>query len=262
MTESGMRVVVFGATNRLGRQIWRKALDAGHQVTVYGPSAKELAKETPALRAFQGDTIDAGRIRGAVSGQDAAVVCVGAVWKGVTPDAVTARIVEAMERHDVRRLVVTTSTFDGLEQKSSFWGRLLQTWINANTGRYHRAVQSGDHVPQEGLVRSSSLDWTIVRVPVINDRELGFTERTTNISREEAATFLVRQLDDDSSIHKTLTARGSQSPTAPDGTPPTDVDVAPPTDVAPPQEPPAKGKFDDYPIDPNSEKKGRSWRSR
>ncbi len=37
-----MRVIVFGGTSRLGRQVWRKALDAGHQVTVFGRAVKEL----------------------------------------------------------------------------------------------------------------------------------------------------------------------------------------------------------------------------
>ncbi|MXW61798.1 MAG: NAD(P)H-binding protein [Acidimicrobiaceae bacterium] len=242
-----MRVVVFGGSSRLGRQVWRKALDAGHRVTVYDRWAKERAKEEPALRAYQGDLIDAGRIRGAVSDQDAVIICLGTdLINGVTPLTGTTRIVEAMDRHDVQRLVVATATGDGLDEKKiSIWARIFMPWVRLWGYRWGTHMLGG-HEPQESHVKGSSLDWTIVRVPVVNDKLApGFTERTTNISREDAATFLVRQLDDASSIHKTLTARGSQSPTAPDR--------SPPTDVAPPQEPPAKGKFDDYPLGSGTE---------
>ncbi len=242
-----MRVIVFGGTSRFGRQIWRKALDDGHQVTVFGRWAKELLKEEPALRAIRGDAIDAGRIRGAVSGQDAVIVCLGTdLIEHVTPLTGTSLIMEAMNQRDVKRLVVATTTGDGLDEKEiSMWARIFYPFVRLWGARWGTHML-GAHEPQEREVKESSLDWTIVRVPVINDKLApGFAERTTNISREDAASFLVQQLDDPTNIHRTVTARDSQ------GLPPSDdSDAAPPSDAAS-AETPAKGKFDDYPLDFN-----------
>ncbi len=246
MKGADVRVIVFGASSRLGRQIWRKALDDGNRVTVYGRWAKELVKEEPALRPIQGDAIDAGKIRGAVSGHDAVIVCLGTdLIEHVTPVTGTTRIIDAMVRRDVERLVVATTTGDGLdEEKISMWARIFIPWARLWGARWGTHMLGG-HEPQETVVKESPLDWTIVRVPVINDKlSPGFTERSTNVSREDAATSLVKQLDDPTNIHRTITARDSQ------GLPPSySSDAAPPSGVAPPSdETPAKGKFDDYPV--------------
>ena len=113
----------------------------------------------------------------------------------------------------------------------------------------------GGHAPQEDIIRDSPLDWTIVRAPAINDRLApGFFEHSTNVSREDVASFMVKQLNDLTNNHRTITARSSE------GSPPkSDPHAAEPT----PSEPPSKGKFDDYPLVPGpGTKKRRSSRFR
>lgn len=253
-----MRVIVFGGTSRLGRQVWRKALDDGHQVTVFGRWAKPLSKEEPTLGVIQGDSFDAGAMSGAISRHDAVVVCLGTDYtEQATPVTATKIIVDAMVRHDVKRLVVATTTDDGLDEtKISMKARIFFSFVRLWSSRWGTHLLGG-HGPQERIVKESPLDWTIVRVPVINDKLApGFTERSTNVSREDAGTFLVKQLDEPTSIHRTITARDSQ------GLPPSySSDPTPPSDVAPPSdEPPAKGKFDDYPVGFNEEPQKRKSR--
>lgn len=251
-----MRVIVFGPTSKLGRHVWRKALDSGHQVTVFGRLVKTLTKEEPALRIKMGDSFDAGAMSGAISRHDAVIVCLGTDQRElVTPSTATDIVVDAMVRHDVKRLIVVTTTGDGLDEKKiSFWARVFYMWIGGAALRL-----LGGHGPQEAVVRDSPLDWTIVRVPVINDKLApGFTERSTNLSREDGAEFIVKQLTDLTNNNKAITAPSSDGP--PPSSEPT---PAEPTPAEPtPSEPPSRGKFEDYPLAPGGgSKKRRSWRS-
>ena len=242
-----VKVIVFGGTSWLGRQVWRKALDDGHQVTVFGRWAKELVKKEPALRAIRGDSFDAGAMSSAISRNDAVVVCLGTDYtEHATPTTATRIIVDAMVNRDVKRLVVATTTEDGLDEtKISMRARIFFPFVRLWSTRWGTHMLGG-HEPQEKIVKESPLDWTIVRVPVINDKLApGFTERTTNVSREDAGTYIAKQLDDPTNIHRTVTARDSQ------GRPPSyGSDAAPPSDAAS-AETPAKRKFDDYPLDIN-----------
>ena len=70
-----------------------------------------------------------------------------------------------------------------------------------------------DHVGQEDYVRQSRLDWTIVRPGAFRDGKRtgkyrhGFsgTDKTTKlkISRADVADFMLKQLTDDTYLHKT-----------------------------------------------------------
>ena len=268
-----MRVNVFGATSRLGRQVWRKALDAGHQVTLFGVTlfgrlVKRLSEEEPALKTIMGDLIDAGAVPKAIARQDAVIVCLGTDYteEHAEPAASTNIIVNAMVRYDIKRLVVATTTEDGLHKdKISMMARVFPrfaAWAGTGVGSVGGVGgfgggynMYGGHAPQEDFIRDSPLDWTIVRAPVINDRLApGVSERSTNVSREDVASFMVKQLTDLTNNHRTITARSSE------GSPPTsEPHAAEPT----PSEPPSKGKFDDYPLGPDAgTQKRRSSRFR
>ena len=262
-----MRVIVFGATSQLGRQVWRKALDAGHQVTVFGRAVQELSEEEPALRTIMGDLIDAGAVPKSIVNQDAVIVCLGTDYaeEHAEPPATTNIIVNAMVRYEVKRLVVATTTEHGLYQEKAstvdgifprMMARILPrfaAWAGTDVGvrggysGYGGFQMYGGHAPQEDIIRDSPLDWTIVRAPVINDRLApGWVERSTNVSREDVAIFLVRQLTDLANNHRTITARSSDGP--------------PPPGEPPPSEPHSKGKFDDYPLGPEDAKPTRRSR--
>ncbi|MDE0606446.1 MAG: NAD(P)H-binding protein [Acidimicrobiaceae bacterium] len=175
-----------------------------------------------------------------------------------------SNIVNAMLRHGVRRLVAATTTGEGLHtDKISIMDRTMRrvmprftVWISpgdgtdGSVGGYGALNMHGGHVPQEDVIKDSPLDWTIVRAPVISDSlPRGWFERATNASREAVASFMVQQLTDLSDNHRTITARD------PEGTIPTSEPAA--------AEPPAKGKFDDYPLDSAVEpEKRRRRRSR
>jgi putative NADH-flavin reductase len=71
-----VKVVVFGATGKLGAQLLRQGLAAGHQITALVRDPSQLPPR-PGLVALRGDVLDPSSVVASVAGQDAALWAVG-----------------------------------------------------------------------------------------------------------------------------------------------------------------------------------------
>lgn len=105
-----MKVLVVGAAGKTGRAVVGRAVEQGHRVTAFVHS--DRGYEIPGVEVRAGDASDPAAMSAAVEGQDAVIDTVG----GKTPyrrttleTDVATTIVAAMQRHGVRRLVVTSS---------------------------------------------------------------------------------------------------------------------------------------------------------
>ncbi len=208
-----MKLVIFGATGSIGRQVVEQALEQGHRVTAFARTLTKLNTKLnvqhPHLTHFQGDVMDLTAVEQAVRGQDA-VVCVLGGGKKLTStirSEGTQQIIRAMEKVGVRRLICQSTLGAG-----DSWGNLDFYWKHIMFGLILRQVFV-DHERQEALVRNSHLDWTIVRPGAFIDGPLtghyrhSFpgTDRsiTLKISRADVADFILKQLSDQSSLYQT-----------------------------------------------------------
>jgi putative NADH-flavin reductase len=204
-----MKLLVFGSTGGIGRQVVKQALDQGHTVTAFARNPAKLDIQHTNLKVAQGDVLDSAAVEQAVQGQDA-VLCVlgsGGKRKGTIRSEGTRQIIRAMEKAGVRRFICQTTLGVGDSQ-----GNLDFFWKYIMFGFLLREVFA-DHVLQENYIKQSRLDWTIVRPGAFTDGNLtgkyrhGFpgTDKTTKlkISRADVADFILRQLADDSYLHKT-----------------------------------------------------------
>ena len=100
-----MKLIIFGATGSIGRHLVDRALAQHHRVTAFArrPAALELDHQDLARQA--GDVLDRAAVAAAVAGHDAALVALGAGRRGTVRSVGTKHVIEAMERHGVRRLV-------------------------------------------------------------------------------------------------------------------------------------------------------------
>ncbi len=193
-----MKLIVFGATGKTGRHVWRRALARGHDVTAFTRSAGKLDGGDSGVRVVQGDVMDAGSVASAVAGHDAAVVALGSngLRDKATLAAGTRNVVDGMTRHGVERLVVLSAAGAGESWRQIPWlARLLFMTLLRNI--------HADHEAQEAVVKASALDWTIVRAAILNDEPAsgrctaGNTGPVGRISRADLADFLVGQVNDD-----------------------------------------------------------------
>lgn len=168
-----MQVTVIGASRGSGRAATARLAADGHTVTAFARSIESAA--VPAgVRAVAGDVADPAAVAAAVAGADAVVVTLGIsdhplavrLHRARTAldvrSAGTAAVIAAMQRHGVRRLLVQTTYGAG-----DSYARLSLAW--KATFRLLLRPQLLDSERQERLVRTSGLDWTLVRPVALSD---------------------------------------------------------------------------------------------
>ncbi|MGD2120040.1 MAG: SDR family oxidoreductase [Chromatiales bacterium] len=202
-----MKLLIFGSTGSVGRQVVKQALEQGHTVTAFTRDAAMLGIQHDNLQFAQGDVLDAVSVEQAVQGQDAVLCSIGAGRNGGIRSAGTENIISAMEKAGVRRFICQSTLGVG-----DSWHNLNFLWKYIMFGLLLRPAYD-DHVRQEEHVKNSSLDWTIVRPGAFTDGERtgqyrhGFpgSDKTTQlkISRADVADFMLKQLSDDSYLHMT-----------------------------------------------------------
>lgn len=204
-----MKLLIFGSTGSIGRQLVQQALEQGHTVTAFARDPAKLDIQHTNLKVVQGDVMDFTSVEQAVQDQDAVLCVLGSGGKrtGITRSEGTRQIIQAMEKAGIRRLICQTTLGAG-----DSWGNLNFFWKYIMFGTLLREVFA-DHERQENEVKQSHLDWTIVRPGAFVDGNRtgkyrhGFpgNDKTTKlkISRADVADFLLKQLADDSYLYKT-----------------------------------------------------------
>jgi putative NADH-flavin reductase len=204
--EQEMKLIVFGATGTVGRHLVGQALTQGHQVTAFARGASALKLAHKNLNRQPGDVLDRAEVSVAVQGHDAALIALGAGRKGMVRAVGTKHVIDAMVQRGVRRLVCQTTLGlgDSRALLNFFWKRIM-------FGLLLRDAYA-DHETQEAIIKESDLDWIIVRPGAFTDGPAtgvykhGFppTDQTLSlkISRADLANFMLRQLTDDSYLHR------------------------------------------------------------
>lgn len=201
-TKEPRHLTIFGGTGRTGRHLVEQALDAGHHVTVLARTPRKLALEHDRLRVIEGDVQDLTAVARAIEGSEAVLSVLGPTSN--TPDYQvsrgTAHVLDAMRVHGVNRLVISAGAGVGGEGDQPKLFNHLISFVLKLAARHvledmTRTVQA---------VRSSDLDWTVVRVPMLTDDppkksvRVGHVGVNTGprISRADMARFMLEQLAD------------------------------------------------------------------
>jgi putative NADH-flavin reductase len=206
-------LLVIGASRGIGLETVRSALRAGHSVRALARSAASMPIEDASLRKVSGDALDSDTIRNAIEGVDAVIQTLGvdislrAIFEPATLFSRSTRIlVDAMKVAEVKRLIAVTGL--GAGDSRGHGGLLYDAVVFPLLLK--RVYDDKD--VQEWIIRSSGLDWTIVRPGLLNNGPATGRYRILTtpqewrfgiISRSDVADFLVRQVDDRALIGKT-----------------------------------------------------------
>jgi len=198
-----MRIAVFGATGGTGKQLVEQALSIGYQVVAYARNPSKLEIENENLTIVQGELADQALIEKAIMSADAVISVLGPRGdsKNKPHTEGMQNIITAMKKQGVRRLIVT-STLSAKDPNDlpEFKARAL---VNLVKLTMHSAYEEIVSVAE--TVRSSDLDWTIVRLTMLNNNPksgkikagyLGRGEVGTWISRADVADFMLKQVED------------------------------------------------------------------
>lgn len=196
-----MKLLVFGASGRTGRELVRQALEAGHDVTVFvrNPSAFTPAEH---LRIVKGDAYDPAAVNIAMIDQQAVLSALGGTIsdEDLLPRAME-NILAAMKSHGVRRLIVlgaagsVESTLQRLPPLTRLGFRVFIGTLLRKPFKSQREMQQ--------LIRASDTDWTIVQPPrLVNQPATGkirvdadaLPDKGLRIARADLAAFMLAQL--------------------------------------------------------------------
>jgi putative NADH-flavin reductase len=205
-----MKLTIFGATGTTGTTITAQALAAGHDVTavVRDPSRLTIP-DHPRLRVVTADVMDPTSISQAVEDADAVISALGPRGTGPTTvilDSVHS-IIAAMDKTGSRRFVEVSGSIVADEGESLYMRYLVKPLARRTFLRHVCA----DMRAGETEIRSSDLDWTIVRPPSLNDKQATGSYRTAidqnlphgfSISRADLAAYMLALVDDPASVHR------------------------------------------------------------
>lgn len=205
-----MKVLVFGASGKTGREVVRQALARGFDVTAFVRDIARLPLAHANLRLVRGEITDPTNVARAVEGQTGVISTLG-VGTPLRHDPVVIdgvrTIVRASGHASVERLVYMS--FIGVGDSCDAAGFLLKRLATTVLRQ-----EVADHEVKEAAVAESFVDWTIVRVPKLTNGRLTAAYRVGEnirarsplpmMSRADVADFLLRQLTDAAFIRKTV----------------------------------------------------------
>ena len=207
-----MKLAIFGATGGTGRIMIRKALERGHQLTAAARNPSALLGGHERLRVVQAAVMQPQTLEAVVEDQDAVITSVSvgnAVKEGRKPTILfsegTRNVIAAMERQGVRRLVcLSSSAVEPDPALGIIFGKIMRPLLFKE--------MYADMSRMEREVRSSGLDWIIVRPSTLTDDPasgryiLGIDRipKGWRIPREDVAEVTLDQLDDDRYLRRAI----------------------------------------------------------
>src|SRR6185369_4147490 len=200
------KVLIIGASRGIGLETVKAALRAGHRVRALARSAASMPIQDANLDPVSGDALDRDTIRDALQDVDVVIQTLGVnfapklIFEGTTLFSDSKSIlVDAMKVAGVKRLIAVTGL--GAGDSRGHGGFIYDAVVFPLLLK--RVYDDKD--VQEWIIRSSGLDWTIVRPGLLTNRPatghyriLTAAEdwRFGTISRADVADFIVRQIDD------------------------------------------------------------------
>jgi len=186
-----LKLAIFGATGPTGKDVVAKALEAGDEVVAYVRNPSKLGITNERLTIVQGELPDKAQIERAISGADAVVSTLGP--RGGSKDKPLTRgmqnIVAAMDKLGVRRIVITsTLSVKDQKDKADLRARALVFLVKlAMRPAFDEIVGVAE------TLRASDLDWTILRMTMLNNKDKSGKVRAGYLGRGEvAASFVAR----------------------------------------------------------------------
>lgn len=202
------KILILGATGPTGRLIAGQAVSRGYDVTALVRS-REKARDLKEIRLVIGDARDEAVLCDALRGRDVVISALGtpaSPFREVTfLSTATRALVTAMNAEQVARLIAITGI--GAGNSRGHGGFLFDTIIYPLILRHVYA----DKDRQEAIIKATTLNWTLVRPTILNDKPASRTVRVLTdlsqfhggtISRRDVAGFVLDQVSSKTWLHQ------------------------------------------------------------
>lgn len=203
-----MKVVVFGASGRVGRHLVEQALAAGHEVTAFVRDPAKLGQQHERLRVVQGDVEDSAKVEEAIAGQEMVLSTLGHTKTSSQQIQTVAlqHILTAMRKHGIKRLVdLTGAGIASPKDPPSLGASVIRTIFKLLAAP---VIEDGTRHVQ--LIKASDREWVVVRAPRIVEGPKTGVYRTgylptgpgSKISYADVAHFMLRGTSEDNYLRE------------------------------------------------------------
>ncbi len=195
-----MNLTIFGASSPTGKYLVEKALARGDQINAFVRDQTKLGISHPRLHVLCGDALNYADVEAAVKGSEAVLSTLGPKGKPTLMAAESTRnIVNAMEKHGVKRLILISVAGIAVPQD-----KRDKSLIDSLLKLFLRDVFL-DRERQLAVLTANKLDWVAVRVPRLTDEEakrsvkvfFGNPSPRMKLTRADLADFMLEQLTSD-----------------------------------------------------------------
>ncbi|MFY3790398.1 NAD(P)-dependent oxidoreductase [Ureibacillus sp. MALMAid1270] len=160
-----MKILILGATGRVGSEVVNHALQDGHDVTVLVRSPVKIQQNNENLTIIQGNVLNKEDIVGAMRGADAVISALNTDGTTTLSESMPL-IIKAMENEGIKR-IITVGTAGILQSRVS--PDLLRYQSSESKQKITRAAE--EHHKAYEMLKQSTLDWTIVCPTYLPDGE-------------------------------------------------------------------------------------------
>lgn len=204
--QPALTLALLGGTGRTGRLLIDQALVQNYSLRVLARDPGKLHRQDGRLEVVQGDAMNAEDIARVIGGSDAVLSALGQT-KGGPSDLLTraaAHLTEQMPQHGVKRLITLVGAgvpFPGDTPK--LVDNIFRTLL-----RVLQPAVLSDAVAHAELIRASTLEWTIVRGPMLTDGPAApllvgrVGEIRPRVTRASVAQFMLAQVGRDQYIRQ------------------------------------------------------------
>jgi putative NADH-flavin reductase len=199
-------IAVLGGGGRTGKYVVNHLLAHGYNVKLLLRDPDKFDHQSLPLEIIKGDATDPNAIRSLIEGCHAVISTIGQrPGEPLVSSQATTNILKSMYDFGVRRYILIAGiNVDASSDHKSPETIAATEWMKANFPEIH-----ADRQKTYGILSSSKVDWTLVRVPFIEFKDSAGVViidledcRGSKISADAIAKFIVGQLSDHAFIGK------------------------------------------------------------
>jgi len=202
-----LKLTIFGASGKTGQLLLDQALNEGFQVTILVRNPDKITQKHSNLTIIKGDILDLSAVDRAIEGGQAVISVLGPSRKQ-TPFTVSRgvrNIIKSMQKYHVKRLVFSAGAgVNGPHDEPGLPDKAMKFLLMLIA----RSVYE-DMAQAVNNVRSTNLDWTVVRAPrLVNSPKTGQVRAGylgsgvgTRITRGSLADFMLKQVNSTEFLH-------------------------------------------------------------
>lgn len=192
-------IAVIGGTGKSGKYVVKKLLERGFRVKMLLRNPDQVKFNHPAIEKVKGDARNPADIALLLEDCTAVLSTLGQP-KGEPPifSTATKNVLNAMQKLNIKRYIVTTGlSVDTPHDHKNEQVQQATDWMRTNY-----APTTADKQVEYELLAKCNVDWTLVRLPFIEQTEVAKGIRVSledcpgdHISATDLANFLIEQLE-------------------------------------------------------------------